>query len=105
MMFQSSIRDIKYKLNLIDSLQRFSLPHLFQQEINNLLEQIHHSFIEDNTIIEDNNYHSLALLFRLFRQQGYRISSGTCILFLYYLHVKIAIYMYTDIYPSKFKIN
>ncbi|XP_014522018.1 probable terpene synthase 2 [Vigna radiata var. radiata] len=75
MMFQSSIRDIKYKLNLIDSLQRFSLPHLFQQEINNLLEQIHHSFIEDNTIIEDNNYHSLALLFRLFRQQGYRISS------------------------------
>ncbi|XP_047174416.1 probable terpene synthase 2 [Vigna umbellata] len=75
MMFQSSIKDIKQKLNLIDSLQRFSVSYLFKQEINNLLEQIHHSFIEDKTIVEDNNYHSLALLFRLLRQQGYRISS------------------------------
>ncbi|KOM43866.1 hypothetical protein LR48_Vigan05g147100, partial [Vigna angularis] len=74
MMFQSSI-NIKHKLNLIDSLQRFSASYLFQQEINNLLEQIHHSFTKDNTIIEDNNYHSLVLLFRLLRQQGYRISS------------------------------
>jgi len=84
MLFQSSInRDIRQKLNFIDSLQRFGVSYLFQQEINHALEQIYNSFTEDNTLIEDNNYHSLALLFRLLRQQSFPISSGTYILFHY----------------------
>jgi len=76
-MFQSSIdQNIIQKLNLIDSVQRFGVSYHFQQEINQALEQIHNSFTKNNTISDDGNHHSLALLFRLLRQQGYQISSS-----------------------------
>nr|KYP31585.1 (+)-delta-cadinene synthase isozyme XC14 [Cajanus cajan] len=71
MMFQASVnQNIIDKLNLIDLIQRFGVSYQFQQEINQALKQINDSFNEDE------NHHSLALLFRLLRQQGYQISSS-----------------------------
>ncbi|TKY49012.1 terpene synthase 2 [Spatholobus suberectus] len=75
-MLQSSINEnIIQKLNFIDSVQRFGVSYHFEQEINQVLEQIYYSFTKNNTIIEDGGHHSLALLFRLLRQEGYQISS------------------------------
>ncbi|KAF7822842.1 (-)-germacrene D synthase-like [Senna tora] len=48
----------------------------FHWEIDDVLQQIHNSYVENGIIIlEEEDLHSLALLFRLLRQQGYRISS------------------------------
>ncbi|TKY49011.1 terpene synthase 2 [Spatholobus suberectus] len=75
-MFQSSInQNIIQKLNFIDLIQRFCVSYHFEQEINQAMEQIYYSFTKNNTISEDGGHHSLALLFRLLRQQGYQISS------------------------------
>ncbi|XP_054810947.1 (-)-germacrene D synthase-like [Prosopis cineraria] len=63
------------KLELIDSIQRLGLSYHFEHEIDGLLHQIHNAYVEDNQILthtEDLN--SLALLFKLLRQQGYPIS-------------------------------
>ncbi|KAL2331549.1 hypothetical protein Fmac_019130 [Flemingia macrophylla] len=71
MMFQASInQNIIHKLNLIDLLQRFGVSYQFHQEINQALEQIKNSFNEDD------NHDSIALLFRLLRQQGNPIPSS-----------------------------
>ncbi|RDX90560.1 putative terpene synthase 2, partial [Mucuna pruriens] len=75
-MFQSLNQNIIQKLNFIDLVQRFGVSHHFQQEIKQALEQIHDIYTENNNIIEDSELHSLALLFRLLRQQGYHISSN-----------------------------
>lgn len=64
------------KLNLIDQIQRLGIAYHFEIEIDQLLGQIHKSYFEfhyDN----DDNLHTVALLFRLLRQQGYTISCGT----------------------------
>ena len=79
MMLQSSIyQNIDKILNLIDLVQRFGISYHFQKEINHALEQIHNTLTRDNIIREEVNHNSLALLFRLLRQHGYRISSGMC---------------------------
>jgi len=76
--FQSSMnQNIVQKLNFIDSVQRLGVSYHFQQEINQELEQIYNTSTKNNTINEDGDYHFIALLFRLLRQQGYGISSGT----------------------------
>ncbi|KAJ1378239.1 Terpenoid cyclases/protein prenyltransferase alpha-alpha toroid [Sesbania bispinosa] len=73
-MFLSSVNhSISQKLKLIDSIQRLGVSHHFEHEIGEALEQIHRTI--SNTITADGDLHFLALLFRLLRQQGYRISS------------------------------
>jgi len=75
--FQSSInQNIVQKLNFIDSVQRLGVSYHFQEEINQALEQIYYTFTENITVNEYSDYHFIALLFRLLRQQGYGISSG-----------------------------
>ncbi|KAK7335349.1 hypothetical protein VNO80_27130 [Phaseolus coccineus] len=74
--FQSSMnQNIVQKLNFIDSVQRLGVSYHFQQEINQELEQIYNTYSKNTSINEDGDYHSIALLFRLLRQQGYGISS------------------------------
>jgi len=76
--FQSSMnQNIVQKLNFIDSVQRLGVSYHFQQEINQELEQIYNTYTKNTSINEDGDYHFFALLFRLLRQQGYGISSGT----------------------------
>ncbi|GAB2277869.1 hypothetical protein Dimus_012571 [Dionaea muscipula] len=59
------------KLKLIDAVQRLGVSYHFEQEIDELLEQI---FINHKTCVADYNLHDTALLFRLQRQQGYKVS-------------------------------
>ncbi|XP_048133553.1 (-)-germacrene D synthase-like isoform X5 [Rhodamnia argentea] len=63
------------KLNLIDQIQRLGIAYHFETEIDKQLEQIHRSYFEFHCG-DNNDLHTIALLFRLLRQQGYTISSG-----------------------------
>ncbi|KAG2396982.1 terpene synthase [Vigna angularis] len=76
----SSIDDnnFSFKLNFIDSVQRLGVSYHFEHEIDTALCQVYDISTKDNNIIAHNNddlYHT-ALLFRLLRQHGYRISSS-----------------------------
>ena len=71
--------NFSFKLNFIDYVQRLGVSYHFEHEIDTLLCQIYDISTKDNNIIahSDNLYHT-ALLFRLLRQHGYRISSSMC---------------------------
>ncbi|XP_068467919.1 (-)-germacrene D synthase-like isoform X1 [Phaseolus vulgaris] len=65
-----------FKLNFINSVQRLGVSYHFEHEIDEALHQIYEiSTKEKNIVSYDDDLHHLALLFRLLRQQGYRISS------------------------------
>ncbi|KAG2396987.1 (-)-germacrene D synthase [Vigna angularis] len=69
-------KDILFKLNIINSVQRLGVSYHFEHEIDEALHQIYEISTKENNIISYNDdLHHLALLFRLLRQQGYRISS------------------------------
>ncbi|GAB2292191.1 hypothetical protein Dimus_026442 [Dionaea muscipula] len=59
------------KLKLIDAVQRLGVSYHFEEEIDELLEQI---FINHKTCVADYDLHDTALLFRLQRQQGSNVS-------------------------------
>ncbi|ESW04998.1 hypothetical protein PHAVU_011G143100, partial [Phaseolus vulgaris] len=69
--------NFSFKLNFIDSVQRLGVSYHFEYEIDSVLCQIYDISTKDNNIIahSDHLYHT-ALLFRLLRQHGYRISSS-----------------------------
>jgi hypothetical protein len=62
--------------NLIDLIQRLGLYHHFEYEIGELLRQIHNNYVENGTITLSEDLNSIALVFRLLRQQGYHILPG-----------------------------
>jgi hypothetical protein len=73
------------KLNLIDVIQRLSVSYHFENEIQEILQQLHKSTLHDSHDHEDDDdddLYTVALRFRLLRQHGYNISSGTYIFFL-----------------------
>ncbi|KAK2383267.1 (-)-germacrene D synthase [Trifolium repens] len=59
--------------NLIDSIQRLGLYYHFEHGIGELLRQIHNNYVVNGTITLNEDLHSIALVFRLLRQQGYHI--------------------------------
>ncbi|XP_020206642.1 probable terpene synthase 2 isoform X2 [Cajanus cajan] len=68
--------NLSFKLNIINAVQRLGVSYHFEHEIDEALHQIYNISTKDNNItIVDDDLHFLALLFRLLRQQGYRISS------------------------------
>jgi len=64
--------NFSFKLNFIDSVQRLGVSYHFEHEIDSVLCQIY------NIIAHSDHLYHTALLFRLLRQHGYRISSSTC---------------------------
>ncbi|XP_030439630.2 (-)-germacrene D synthase-like [Syzygium oleosum] len=62
------------KLNLIDQIQRLGLAYHFELEIDEQLEQIHRSYFKFHCGDNDDNLHTIALIFRLLRQQGFNVS-------------------------------
>lgn len=68
--YESKIVD---KMILINKIHRLGISYLFPDEIE---EQIKYIF-ELNISFQDCDLYTTSLLFRLFRQQGYKISSGT----------------------------
>ncbi|RDX58460.1 putative terpene synthase 2, partial [Mucuna pruriens] len=68
--------NFSFKLNFINFVQRLGISYHFEHEIDGALHQIYNNSTKDNNIITyDDDLHHLALLFRLLRQHGYRISS------------------------------
>jgi len=59
------------KLNLIDAMQRLGVSYHFEKEIKEELKQMYNEW--DG---KDNDLYIVALLFRLLRQAGHRISCG-----------------------------
>ncbi|XP_011095787.1 germacrene-D synthase-like isoform X1 [Sesamum indicum] len=64
--------DSSHKLELIDAIQRLGVSYHFEEEIGKSLKCIYDIYSECSN--KDNNVRSVALRFRLLRQQGYAIS-------------------------------
>ncbi|KAK7257292.1 hypothetical protein RIF29_31161 [Crotalaria pallida] len=62
------------KVDLIDSICRLGLQYHFESEIEQVLQQYHNNFVENGEITLEGNLHTLAPLFGLFRQEGFRVS-------------------------------
>ncbi|KAL0399290.1 UNVERIFIED_CONTAM: Beta-caryophyllene synthase [Sesamum radiatum] len=60
------------KLELIDSIQRLGVSYHFEEEIDKSLQYMHDTYLECSS--EDDDLHTVALRFRLLRQQGYRVT-------------------------------
>ena len=67
-------KNLVTKMNLIDSIQRLGVSYHFELEIDHILRQIHDTYVENGVITLEEDLHTLALLFRLLRQHGHRVS-------------------------------
>ncbi|KAF5461047.1 hypothetical protein F2P56_020873 [Juglans regia] len=65
------------KLELIDAIQRLGVSYHFESEIDSVLQEIHkyYYYNEDEQEISGHGLYTVALRFRLLRQQGYNIPS------------------------------
>ncbi|XP_058744618.1 probable terpene synthase 2 isoform X2 [Vicia villosa] len=75
-MLLSKIENQLLKVNLIDSICRLGVSYHFEHEIDEVLQHIHKTCVENEEIILEDNLHSIAVLFRVLRQQGFRVSSN-----------------------------
>ncbi|CAK9321897.1 unnamed protein product [Citrullus colocynthis] len=73
-MVVASVGNPLEKLKLVDSIQRLGVSYHFENEIDQVLEHIYMSYSILFTKDSDEDLHTTALLFRLLRQQGYKIS-------------------------------
>jgi valencene/7-epi-alpha-selinene synthase len=69
--------DFSLGLNLIDAIQRLGVAYHFEKEIDEALQHIHATYRGHEHYSDDGDLHHVALCFRLLRQHGYDISSGT----------------------------
>ncbi|PRQ54464.1 putative lyase [Rosa chinensis] len=63
------------RLHLIDYIQRLGLSYHFENEIHQLLQQVYNWYCSsDDDDDDDDDLHTVALRFRLLRQQGFKVS-------------------------------
>nr|XP_015902223.2 terpene synthase 1-like [Ziziphus jujuba var. spinosa] len=62
------------KLELIDSIQRLGVSYHFENQIDEILEKMHHDYSNGVVDTEHDDLYTIALWFRLLRQHGYYIS-------------------------------
>ncbi|KAK4439856.1 Germacrene-D synthase [Sesamum alatum] len=67
-----TLDDSSHKLELIDVIQRLGVGYHFEEEIDKFLQYIHDTYLEYSS--KDNDLRTIALRFRLLRQQGYPVS-------------------------------
>ena len=98
-----AIQNTRDMLDLIDAVQRLGVAFHFETEIEAILQRLHNNIIDDiccddevNDI--DGDLYSVALCFRLLRQQGYNVSSGK----LYVKKVLQSIIFFLIMYILKF---
>ncbi|KAL6174953.1 hypothetical protein ACLB2K_051598 [Fragaria x ananassa] len=65
------------RLDLIDYIQRLGVSYRFEDEIHQLLQQIHNRYSSSSSSSscyddDDDDLHTVALRFRLLRQQGFK---------------------------------
>nr|WBW04474.1 terpene synthase [Ficus esquiroliana] len=76
-MIVTPLQDASKKLDLIDAIQRLGVSYHFENEIQEILQQIHDGLNNLPHNLESNFHNDLytvALRFRLLRQQGYHVS-------------------------------
>ncbi|MED6132948.1 hypothetical protein PIB30_023665 [Stylosanthes scabra] len=77
MLASTAEKPLLAKLDLIDSICRLGLHYHFECEIDEVMREIHKNYVKNGEItIQDNNLRSIALLFRLLRQQGFPVSAN-----------------------------
>lgn len=64
--------DSSHQLELIDSIQRLGVGYHFEKEIEKSLQNIYNIY----SSIKDNDLRTVALRFRLLRQQGFHVPCG-----------------------------
>ncbi|KAJ0076894.1 hypothetical protein Patl1_36260 [Pistacia atlantica] len=71
--------DLAKKFCLIDSICHVGVSYHFETEIEEQLNQI---FVAQPNLVDDNDYdlYTIALLFRVFRQYGFKMSCGKYLL-------------------------
>jgi hypothetical protein len=75
LLFQTC-KDVVEKLTLVDTLQHLGICHLFTKEIGTALEDIHGCEFSSSSL------HHVALRFRLLREHGFWVSTGTYAFFM-----------------------
>ncbi|EXB50920.1 (-)-germacrene D synthase [Morus notabilis] len=76
-MVAAPVEDPSKKLNLVDAIQRLGVSYHFEKEIETVLHQIYDNTLYNcpqNAETYDDDLHTVALCFRLLRQQGYPVS-------------------------------
>ncbi|GAB4827208.1 hypothetical protein Ancab_034097 [Ancistrocladus abbreviatus] len=63
------------KMKLIDAVERLGVSYHYEQEIEDLVQQIFEAYTK-NDFEGDNDLYTTALQFRVFRQHGYMILYG-----------------------------
>ena len=81
------------KLELIDDIQRLGVSYHFEYEIDQTLQQIHDSL---NDYCDD-DLHTCALRFRLFRQHGYPVSCGNVAIYIIFFPFLLTLSSYKRI--------
>lgn len=74
-MFQN-VTDVLQTMNLIDTIQLLGLDYHFMEEIDRALNHL------KDVDMSKYGLHEVALHFRLIRQRGYNVSSGTIFLYI-----------------------
>ncbi|XP_030943830.1 (-)-germacrene D synthase-like [Quercus lobata] len=74
-MLMAPIDNLLEKLELIDAIQRLGVSYHFEDEIDEVLQQIHRYHYTCDVQESDDALYTIALHFRLLRQQGYNILS------------------------------
>ena len=64
------------KLNFIDAIQHLGVSYHFESEIETALQHIYETDYDHHDDKAKDDLYTIALLFRLLRQQGYPISCG-----------------------------
>ncbi|KAL2327929.1 hypothetical protein Fmac_021356 [Flemingia macrophylla] len=73
-MIISKTENLLAKVDLIDSIFRLGVNYHFEDEIDEVLQQIHKNFVVNREIFIEANLAPLAVLFRLLREHGFHVS-------------------------------
>jgi hypothetical protein len=82
MMLKAPVEKLSQKLDLIDDIQRLGVSRHFKNEIEEILQQIHkNSYVNCDDQENDDELNTVALRFRLLRQQGCSVSCSKSLIF------------------------
>ena len=98
-MLMISNRNLLEKLSLVDSIQRLGVSYHFENEIDQVLEKIYANYRDFTSIDGDEDLHTVSLLFRLLRQQGYKIPCGEFI----HIYVTLKLLFYNHLQLMRYK--
>jgi hypothetical protein len=88
MMLKAPVEKLSHKLELIDNIQRLGVFRHFKNEIEEILQQIHKdSYVNCDDQENGDELYTVALRFRLLRQQGYNVSCSKSLIDLLYVHI------------------